>query len=176
MLNERWRRLSMLSSRCQYVARLQFVSRAETGKFRDCSEVHPGFRRRWFDIESWPEFDMFWSMPWCSFPWRKLLPRLAQKNYFTVYGLSLFHEFTSFFSTKVIYAGLPRESLPAEIGKGRHWTNVFFCGCTNNSQDWRRLSMLSSRCQYVATLQVVSRAETGKFRAFSKMHHCFRRW
>ena len=25
-----------------------------------------------------PELKMFGSMPWCSFPWQKLLPRLAQ--------------------------------------------------------------------------------------------------
>ena len=52
-----------------------------------------------------PELDMFGSMPWCSFPWHMLLPRLTQKNCYTVYGLNLFHEFTSFFSTKVIFAG-----------------------------------------------------------------------
>ena len=28
----------------------------------------------------WPEFKMFGSMPRCSFPWHKLLPRLAQKT------------------------------------------------------------------------------------------------
>ena len=26
-----------------------------------------------------------------------------------------------------------KESLPTEIGKGRHWTHVFFCGCANNA-------------------------------------------
>ena len=28
----------------------------------------------------WPELKMFGSMPWCSFPRQKLLPKLAQKN------------------------------------------------------------------------------------------------
>ena len=28
----------------------------------------------------WPEFDMFGSIPWCSFPRQKLLPKLAQKS------------------------------------------------------------------------------------------------
>ena len=41
----------------------------------------------------------FGSMPWCSFPWHKLLPglTLAQKNCCTVYSLNLIHdhEFTS---------------------------------------------------------------------------------
>ena len=27
----------------------------------------------------WPEFDMFGSMPWCSFPWHKLLPMLRKR-------------------------------------------------------------------------------------------------
>ena len=82
-----------------------------------------------------------------------------------------------------------KESLSTEIGKGRHWTSVFFCGCTSSSQDspkaspiaifkwkslteqlnlllkWmlnegrRRLSMLSSMDQRVATLQFDSCAE-----------------
>ena len=84
-----------------------------------------------------------------------------------------------------------KESLPTEIGKGRHWTSVFFCGCTSGqdspkaspmaifkwknlmeqlnlllkwmlNEGWRRLSMLSLTCQHVATLQLVSRAETAK--------------
>ena len=40
----------------------------------------------------------------------------------------------------------------------------------------RRLSVLSSTCQHVATLQFVSGAETDKFRAFSRPHPCFLRW
>ena len=60
----------------------------------------------------WPEFDMFGSMPWCSFPWHKLLPRLAQKNCYTFYHPNLIHECTSFFSTKVIFEGLPKKAFP----------------------------------------------------------------
>ena len=37
----------------------------------------------------WPEFNLFGSMPWCSFPWHKHLPRLAQKKCCTVYHLNL---------------------------------------------------------------------------------------
>ena len=44
------------------------------------------------------------------------------------------------------------------------------------SQRRRRLSVLSSTCQHVATLQFVSGAETNKFRAFSRPHPCFLRW
>ena len=43
------------------------------------------------------------------------------------------------------------------------------------SQRRRRLSVLSSACQHVATLQFVSGAETDKFRAFSRPHPCFPR-
>ena len=50
-------------------------------------------------------------MPWCSFPWHKLLPSLAQKTCFTV-SLNLIHELTSLFSPKVIFAGLPGKAFP----------------------------------------------------------------
>ena len=42
----------------------------------------------------WPEFNLFGSIPWCSFPWRKILPRLTQTNCYTVYSLNLIHMFT----------------------------------------------------------------------------------
>ena len=45
----------------------------------------------------WPEFDMFGLMPWCSFPWQKLLPRLAQKKCCAVYRPNSIHKFTFFF-------------------------------------------------------------------------------
>ena len=202
MLNERWRRSSVQSSRCQHVATLQFGSSA--GKDHAYSGQHPCFAPNWFiqfrhtwrwmcilskyhiytklfvflcgcasnrqDLPKaspraisvwttaklivpmkegwwklrmlmydefnvptcwqhfslsavqrktfcaeqswWPEFDMFGSMPWCAFPWHKLLPRLAQKNCCTVYHPNLIHECTSFFSTKVIFEGLPRKAFP----------------------------------------------------------------
>ena len=127
-------------------------------------------------------------MPWCSFPWHKHLPRLKQKNCCTVYSLHLIHKFTSLFR-RSDFCRFAKESLPTEIGKGRHWTSVFFCGCTSSRQDspkaspmaifkwknltrqlnpllewmlnesWRRLSMLSSTCQHVATLRFDSCAE-----------------
>ena len=36
----------------------------------------------------------FGSKPWRSFPWHKHLPRLAQRNCYTVYSLNLIHKFT----------------------------------------------------------------------------------
>ena len=65
----------------------------------------------------WPEFNLFGSMPWCSFPWHKHLPRLAQKNCCTVYSLNLIHEFTSLFSTNLLYVGLPRKAFPGKQAK-----------------------------------------------------------
>ena len=70
-----------------------------------------------------------------SMPWHKRLPRLTQKKCYTVYSrnamvfipmakaplkagakllynLDLIPEFTSLFSTKVIYAGLPAKAFP----------------------------------------------------------------
>ena len=44
-----------------------------------------------------------------SFPWQKLLSRLAQN---CLYNLDLIPEFTSLFSTKVICAGLPAKAFP----------------------------------------------------------------
>ena len=65
----------------------------------------------------WPEFNLSGSMPWCSFPWHKHLPRLAQKNCCTVYSLNLIHEITSLFSTNLLYADLPRKAFPGEQAK-----------------------------------------------------------
>ena len=56
----------------------------------------------------WPEVNMFESMPWCSFPWHKLLAGAKE----LLYSLNLIHEFTSLFSPKVIFAGLLRKAFP----------------------------------------------------------------
>ena len=67
-------------------------------------------RKTAFVEQSWcPEFDMFGSMPWCSFPWHKLLAGAKELLY---NSLNLFHEFTSLFSLKVIFAGLLRKAFP----------------------------------------------------------------
>ena len=88
------------------------------------------------------------------------------------------------------FCSFAKENLPTEIGKSRHWTQIFACGCTSNAprfaqgqpngyfqmkeldgttepiarmnmlnESWRRLSLLSSTCQHVATLQCDSCAE-----------------
>ena len=73
-----------------------------------CREAQP----LWNSHDSWwPELKMFGSMPWCSFPWHKLLPSLAQKTCFTG-SLNLIHELTSLFWPKVISAGLPGKAFP----------------------------------------------------------------
>ena len=70
-------------------------------------------RKTAFVEESWwPEFNLFGSMPWCSLPWHKHLPRLKQKDCYTVYSLNWIHEFTSLFSTNLLYVGWPRKALP----------------------------------------------------------------
>ena len=50
----------------------------------------------------------------------------------TVYSLNLIHEFTSLFR-RSDFCRFAKESLPTEVGKGRHWTSVFFCGCPSNT-------------------------------------------
>ena len=73
----------------------------------------------------WPEFDMFGSMPWCWFPWHKLLPRLSKR---IVIQQSEFDPRAHI----LVFAGgdccrFAWESLATEIGKSRHWTSVFLC-------------------------------------------------
>ena len=128
-------------------------------------------RKTAFMEESWwPEFNVFGSMPWCSFPWHKHLPRLAQKNCCTVYSLNLIHEFTSVFSTNLLYVGLPRKDFPGKQAKVDTWHQCFSVVVQATPQDspkaspmanfkrknpliewmlnesWRRLSLLSSTC------------------------------
>ena len=64
--------------------------------------------------------------------WQKLLPRLTQNNCCTVYRSTVRHEFTSVFSTTLIYAGLPRK---ASLWNRLLQASVFFCCCASNSQD-----------------------------------------
>ena len=48
--------------------------------WQDCSLTAVQRKTAFLEQSWWPEFDMFGSMPWCWFPWHKLLPRLAQKT------------------------------------------------------------------------------------------------
>ena len=133
--------------------------------------------------------NLFGSMPWCSFPWHKHLPRLAKKDCCTVYSLNLIHEFTSLFSTNLLYVGLPRKAFPrkqAKVDTGHQCFSVVAQATPQDSpkaspmaifkwknligqlnpllewilnESWRRLSLLSSTCQHVAKLQFDSCAE-----------------
>ena len=121
-------------------------------------------------------------MPWCSFPWHKLLPSLAQKTCFTV-SLNLIHEFTSLFSPKVSSAGLPGKAFPRKHAfvdisvflwlrkqrprfaqgqpKGYFQTKNFIERLKlllkwMLIERWRRATMLSSMCQHEERLQFES--------------------
>ena len=127
----------------------------------------------------WPEFDMFGSMPWCSFPWHKLLPRLTQNNFYAVYSQNLIHEFDEGEFCTCAWKAFPSKQGFVDI----RWHQCF-CVCASSGQDspkaspmaifklknsigqpnpllewvlnemWRRLSLLSSKCQQVATLNL----------------------
>ena len=87
--------------------------------WQDCSLTVVQRKTAFLEQSCGPEFDMFGSMPWCSFPWHKLLPRLTPKNCYKVYvySLNLIDEFTSLFLSKVIVAGLPRKAFPRKLEK-----------------------------------------------------------
>ena len=62
-------------------------------------------------------FEMFGSMPWCSFPWHKLPPRLEQKRnapaVWRKLAMKMVEQFDPWAAiTKVIYTGLPRKAFP----------------------------------------------------------------
>ena len=80
----------------QHGPTLQFVSCAEKDSL-------------WWNSHHGPELKMFGSMPWCSFPWQKLLPRLAQ-NCCTVQIWSMSSH--PCFLPKVTLAGLPGKTFP----------------------------------------------------------------
>ena len=79
----------------------------------------------------WPEFNLSGSMPWCSFPWHKHLPSWRK---ITVIRHSKTDPwvYICVFNQPAL-CRFAKESLPTEIGKGRHWTSVFFCGCASNA-------------------------------------------
>ena len=88
------------------------------------------------------------------------------------YPLNLIHEFTSFFSTKVIFTGMPKKTFPrkqafvdrkegARISQGQPKGYYQMKELDRRTEPGgRRLSVQSSTCQHVATLQFVSSAET----------------
>ena len=87
LMNEMWRKL--------HTNMLPICATIRANMWQDCSLTAVQRKTAFLEQSWWPEFDMFGSMPWCSFPWHKLVPRLAQKNCHTVYSLNLIHEFTS---------------------------------------------------------------------------------
>ena len=132
-MNERWRRLN--ANMRQYVP-------LRANMDQHCSLTAVQRKTACVEESWWPELNLFGSMPLCSFPWHTLLPRLMQNNCCTVYSLNLIHEFTSLFR-RSDFCRFAKESLPTEVGKGRHWTSVFFCGCTSRSQDSPKASPMA---------------------------------
>ena len=80
LMNERWRKLN--ANMRQYVP-------FRTNMGQHCSFSAVQGKTAFLEQSWWREFDMLGSMPWCSFPWHKLLPRLTPKNCYTVYSLNL---------------------------------------------------------------------------------------
>ena len=64
-----------------------WVQRANMGHHCSLSAVQR--KTAFFEQFWWPEFDMFGSMPWCWFPWHKLLPRATPKKCYKVYSLNI---------------------------------------------------------------------------------------
>ena len=101
-MNERWRKLN--ANMHQYAP-----FRANMGQH--CSLPAVQRKTAFLELPWWPEFDMFGSMPWCWFPWHKLLlPRLTPKNCYKAYSLSTDRWVYILALPKVIVAGLPRKA------------------------------------------------------------------
>ena len=176
MLNESWRRLSLLSSTWQHVTTLHLIS---------CAERETAF----VEESSWPELNLFGSMPWCSFPWHELSNSLQFKFDPWVYIYIHLHPC---FSTNLLYVDLPRKAFSgkrAKVDTGHQCFSVVAQATPQDSpkaspmaifkwknligqlnpllewmlnESWRRPSLLSSTCQWgqhVATLQFDSCAE-----------------
>ena len=114
-------------------------------------------------------------MPWCSFPWHKLLSRLTQKN---CYIYTLQSKFDPWVYIRVFnQPALCRfawESLPGETGKGRHWTPVFFCGCASNAprfaqgqpNGYFQMKELDRTTEPIARMNVEWKLEKAEFAEF----------
>ena len=116
----------------------------------------------------WPEFNLSGSMPWCSFPWHKHLPRLAQKDCCTVYSLDLIHEFTSVFSSNLLYVGWPRKAFPGKQAK-------VDTGCTSNAprfaqgqpNGYFQMKELDRTTKPIARMNVEWKLEKAEFAEFN---------
>ena len=100
-MNEVWKKLN--ANMRQYVP-----LHGNMGQRQDCCLSAAQRKTAFVEQSWWPEVNMFESMPWCSFPWHKLLAGAKE----LLYSLNLIHEFTSLFSPKVIFAGLPGKAFP----------------------------------------------------------------
>ena len=152
-VGEGWVCWDMMSSMCQHVATLQFGSCAEKDSLSGTV-----------------------MMVWINAS-HKLFPRLTQKKCCTVYLLNLIHEFASFFSTKVIYAALPKKTFPWKQAFVGHQCFSVVAQATpqirprpaerlDQFSRWKKVGdgcvcwdMMSSMCQHVTTLQFGSCAE-----------------
>ena len=94
-----------------------------------------------------------------------------------LHSLNLIHEFTSLFR-RSDFCRFAKESLPTEIGKGRHWTSVFFCGCTSRSQDspkaspmaifkWKNLIGQLNHTEPIARMNVEWKLEKAEYAEFN---------
>ena len=89
--------------------------------------------------------------------------------------LIMIHEFTSVFSTNLLYVGLPRKAFPGKIGKGRHWTQGFFCGCASNAprfaqgqpNGYFQMKELDRTTEPIARMNVAWKSEKAEFAEFN---------
>ena len=105
---------------------------------------------------------MLGSMPWCSFPWHKLLPRLAQNGCTVqIWSMSLHPCFRRMWFMQVCLGKPSHGSIPL-------LTSVFFCGWASNSQDspktspratfkWKNLDIKN----FIEPLKLLSQWMTG---------------
>ena len=177
MLNESWRRLSLLSLTCQLFFHIAVWQLCREGQ--PLWKSHDGLNLTCLDQ--------------CHGV------RFHGTNCQTVYSLNLIlslhlHTFTSVFSTNLLYVGLPRKAFPgkqAKVDTGHQCFSVVAQATPQDSpkaspmaifkwknligqlnpllewmlnESWRRPSLLSSTCQHVATLQFDSCAEKDSLR------------
>ena len=102
--------------------------------WQDCSLTAVQRKATFVEQSRWPELSLFGSMPWCSSPRQKLLPKLAQKSCHTTVWIYpwkttptladsiLVSDQTDFFSfaTHGDEYGMPRTALPSKQADTGH--------------------------------------------------------
>ena len=144
-MNERKRRLSMLSSMSLHVATLPFVSYAEKDKV--FSRQRPGFRQSCF-------------MQVCQFAYKAFPPK---QTYVDISVFGWLRKQRSRFA----------QDQPNGYFQMKELERTAEAIARVNAR-WRKVSTLSSMCQHVATLLQFFRCAV-KNKAFSRQHPCFRR-